>query len=901
MSKPTPEQQEFIDAIFGKVDYQYYEPQTSVLDQISFGIEKADTDIENLGIITRAATGMFPPDGVTDEEYDSLTFDQRRELLLLEREQKLAQKFPELYMQSMENGDSLATNFGEVFGTLATPTTLLPVGQSVKAAAAIGGGLGATYSLLDDVAKTGEVDLQKTGIYTGAGALIGGTVVGVASKLGKAKLDAQQQARSQLGNEIEQSVTKAVAEDVPPEQIPIVVAQETGVPVPSVRGHINSGSDKPVLIPRNKPEAINANETDKALNRAAGNTEAARGFWHGVDRVLGVTFTRMKKISEPIAFRVRKYEGDVQQMNGRLMTEVKPFMKMVKQMDNATRAQLNKHLMNSKPQLAIKVAQAAGYSQAPKIIGQVQKTLKELGTELKQQGYNLTDEQLSKFYFPRTIKDFNGLEAALSGQFKSVYERALQAKAKQLGISPDGLAKNVREEVFNNVSEGFTRKRTKSKLSSLEERTIKLVTDELEPFYENASESLMRHLLKSSAQIHKGKFFGRANRVIDDTGKALDIDKSVGELLGRDLANLDAAQKDALHSLLHSRFIIGEQNMGGSIRAIRNLGFASTLANPVSAMIQLGDMGVSAYANGMRNSIMAMIGATPKGFNRRLTWRDMGGDNIVAQEATNVGDTSNLLFKLFTLSGFRQIDNLGKNTAINASLTKGHKLAKKNPNKIRAKYQKGLGEAETQSLIDDLATGTMSERVKMYTLNELADIQPIFGSGVPQAYLDSPNGRILYMLKTWSLKQLDILRNDILIQARTNPAEALKNAIAFSLIVPVVGGTVEETRDFMLGRGFNPEDILTKNAPEQVLKLFGASEYVRDRYFSRGDYDEAVISTLAPPIPFLNSLGNGITNLATGNLEDATDEFIRDLPLVGRLYYNYFGGGLEKFQEWSDD
>lgn len=49
----------------------------------------------------------------------------------------------------------------------------------------------------------------------------------------------------------------------------------------------------------------------------------------------------------------------------------------------------------------------------------------------------------------------------------------------------------------------------------------------------------------------------------------------------------------------------------------------------------------------------------------------------------------------------------------------------------------------------------------MYLFNELAEIQPITLSEMPERYLKHPNGRIMYALKSFTLKQIDVLRKNI--------------------------------------------------------------------------------------------------------------------------------------------
>jgi hypothetical protein len=279
---------------------------------------------------------------------------------------------------------------------------------------------------------------------------------------------------------------------------------------------------------------------------------------------------------------------------------------------------------------------------------------------------------------------------------------------------------------------------------------------------------------------------------------------------------------------------------------------------------------------------------------------DFGLDDIIAEEFATTGATAKSLHKLFTFSGFRAVDKFGKNVVLNSALTKGRAMAKstKGISKLKDKYGKAFG-GEFVSLVDDLQKKKMSENVKIYLWNELADLQPISMSEVPQKYLDAPNGRLFYALKTYALKQLDILRRDVKQQwSKGNKKEAIRNAVAYSLIVPLSNATVEETKDFMLGREFKPEDI-SDNAISHMFKTFGASEYITNKYF--GDSKGAKIAsalgeTFAPPIQWMDSVGTDLWNIVDTDSE-LSSETLKELPLVGKMWYNFFGGGLERFHE----
>lgn len=87
----------------------------------------------------------------------------------------------------------------------------------------------------------------------------------------------------------------------------------------------------------------------------------------------------------------------------------------------------------------------------------------------------------------------------------------------------------------------------------------------------------------------------------------------------------------------------------------------------------------------------------------------------------------------------------------------------KNPKgvaKLKEKYGNMFDE-EFDLLISDLKSKQITERVKIMSFSDLADFQPIALSEMSPAYLNNPNARILYMLKSFTLKQWDVARREV--------------------------------------------------------------------------------------------------------------------------------------------
>ena len=116
----------------------------------------------------------------------------------------------------------------------------------------------------------------------------------------------------------------------------------------------------------------------------------------------------------------------------------------------------------------------------------------------------------------------------------------------------------------------------------------------------------------------------------------------------------------------------------------------------------------------------------------------------------------------FKWSGFRAVDRLGKETLINRAFTNHVKAIKteKGLAEFRKKWTPSFGD-DMPDLIEALKKGDMeSNDVKLLLWHELSDMQPVSLSEMPLKYLQNPNGRTFYMLKTFTLKQFDVMRRD---------------------------------------------------------------------------------------------------------------------------------------------
>ena len=277
---------------------------------------------------------------------------------------------------------------------------------------------------------------------------------------------------------------------------------------------------------------------------------------------------------------------------------------------------------------------------------------------------------------------------------------------------------------------------------------------------------------------------------------------------------------------------------------------------------------------------------------------------------SSTGKTQRLLYGLFKWSGFSRLDRLGKETIVNAGFRKNMKMVStpKGEAEFRRKWGRYYGD-EINDIVEEfkilnarkmnssVKPSDVPDIVKAHMFAELADVQPIGRSNIPQAYLDSPNiGRTLYMLKTWTLKQYDIMRTRIVHEwKRGNKVQAAKYATAYALTLSLANGGVNMIRNMMQGRDVRPED-LPNEMMMGLLGVFGFNKYGWDRYLSQGDIGGFLISQATPPTNIPEEIGKAASDAIEGDLKSFA-EYARPLPILGPVIYGWFGGGGEKWNE----
>lgn len=842
--------------------------------------------------------GYKSPTELYGEDFMDLSVDERRVRMNQVKAEYNAAKYP--VITEMKRAGEYKAGAGGLAGsivkTLADPTTLIPVGQTIKAGTIIGGSIGAAYSIAEDlVADEGEIDPKKAATY---GALAG---VGTAAFMGvmkvggnamKARKEAQQvKAADARVGEINLATAKAVANDIPEEQIPAFVRAETGLDAEDVTELLMTANVR-LEMPKDKAAARLVTELEEM------STTTDRGqFAAFFDDILGSVSTRTKELSAPVMNKLRKLDFDTSVQTHRYIERTENFRKAYMKVPRADRGKLALALDNSDTAAAKSILIKHNGEEGLKAFNDVRSVLDDLHKGLDDAGLKLNKLEN---YFPRNVKNPDKFIKSLGGNLRGKIEKQLYDKARSLKLAGiHQLEPEIKATVINQVIRGVGGKGGKAGYQ--QERTINQVTEDMLKYYDSPINALDNYVRRTVADIEKRKFLGRDNVVSKGEKWKIDIDDSVGAFIAKEINTGNASYKvaDELADIVALRIGQGEKQPHWFIRKLRDIGYATTLANPVSASIQFGDLGAAAYQNKVRNTAVGML----KG-DKRVSMKELGLDDLISSELNAAMDTSRFLGNALKYSGFRAADRIGKNAVLRGAYVKATNMAKtkEGVRELAKKYRKQFGTEEFNKLIDELNADQVTDRVKFYLWNELADVQPISLAEMPKKYLAAPNGRILYALKSFTIKQLDMVRRGVYQELRAgNKKQAAKNAVAFATLVGGTNSIVEGLKDVALGRKDMDAFIeeVDDGIVEHIARTMFFDRYNREKFGEQGNLTGGIVNLLAPPMSYINAPIQDAMALASedGLPENRPVPFgrtISQVPLFGRVFDNFFNGGLER-------
>lgn len=496
-------------------------------------------------------------------------------------------------------------------------------------------------------------------------------------------------------------------------------------------------------------------------------------------------------------------------------------------------------------------------------------------------------------YFPRKVKRDKVIDY-LNAIRKTELWTEVQLAMKD--IDPNGaFTPEEQSEFVNNYLRGFNSSRINlARPSYTKERRVDYVTPEFNQYYEDSMPTLINYVTNFRAVIEAKKLFGKSEQDTEEN-----IGSYVLNMIEQGIVKKE--QEDEIKTLL--RAVVVPTGTTGAIGWSKNVAYVYVMGNPISAITQIQDLAFSLHKNGYYRTVKSL--AKSLSGNQAIKKEDIGIDNIL-QEFEDETRASKFVRATFKAVGLNFMDNVGKEVYLDASLARLQAQARKNSPQFQQFLTDIFGD-EAAAAKADLLAGTMSENVKYMLFSEISDVQPISLAEMPVGYLRGGNGRVFYMLKTYTIKQLDIYRREIFANLVSGEADkmalGLRNLVGLGISLMLMGMSSDALKDLILGRDIEIDDLVTDN----LLKLMGFTKYQIYKAKAEG-VGAAILRTLfMPPVFALpDDLIKDIGEIAIGKTDKRSDppkktskplkdsEVIGHTPFVGKLYYWWWGGGRAK-------
>ena len=598
--------------------------------------------------------------------------------------------------------------------------------------------------------------------------------------------------------------------------------------------------------------------------------EIKEGVKLGLDRYLGILSTRLKNVNPELKGGLRKFEFKLRQGTLRDTRKATDLLESTKKFSRDDYIDFDLARKNGDEEKIKELVKKYGiqkeYKQTRDLLDDVYKRAEDVGYDI---GY-------LKNYHPRIIKDQKGfINHFKNSKDWGAITQAISAKENALGRY---LTEPEKAQMINTLIRGYQlNKISLSETGNMKSRVIDLVDSDINKFYMDSNAALVRYIEQANEAIAARKFFGKTK-----VGNGTDINDNIGSYILRlmEEGKINPEQEALVAEMLRARF--NQVGTRGVVSLYKNLSYVDTMGSPTSAITQIGDLAWALYKSGIPNTVKSFYKSVRgKSIIKRA---DIGIDNIAA-EFSDASKSSELVSKVFKLTGLEKIDAIGKETLINSVISKYQNWARIGDKRLQPVLKKIFGK-NTDDVVMALKRGDITEDVKLVAFNELADMQPILLSEMPEKYLTGGNGRIFYMLKTFTLKQFDIYRNEI-FQNIAKPGtrlQGLKNLVGLLSFFVIMNATADEIKDFMLNRKTSLKDRTVDN----VLRAVGFSKYLTWKARTEG-VGSALVRQILPPFKFIDSVSKDILN----GIENGS-EITQSVPLAGKLYYWWFGKGKYK-------
>ena len=496
------------------------------------------------------------------------------------------------------------------------------------------------------------------------------------------------------------------------------------------------------------------------------------------------------------------------------------------------------------------------------------------------------DKNFIENYFPRSVQDLDGLKASY-GQKTGMVDQEIRRYEKMTGQS---LSDTERQMMYEKLARSKLYRSGINAPNNMQERITDFIQEPQMQYYADPEVALDSYIDKMVNSIETKKLIG--DSASGKTQGAEPVAGRLGEVMDKMASEgrLRDDQIDVIRGAVSARF--GQHGAQyGFVKGAKNMGYLATMGNVGSTITQLGDFMFSMVQNGLIPTVEATLG------KKNITIEDLGiaKDMVEIDSKQGAGMFSNSVNTVFKWTGLTAMDRLAKNTNINAAhkvLTKGAK-AGQNTNsykKTLARLKRIQGN-DAYATIADLQSGKKSDLVIEALYNNLADVAPISLTEMPEAYAGNPNLRIMYSLKSYTIKQFNFVRERVFTKiyvglAQKNPqmiGEGMTDMMKILAFSTLANGSSDILKAIVFNREIDENEMFWNT----FLRLFGVTKYTTVQIRKEG-LGDAMLKTIAPPqFGMMSDVFKDVSEMSRLQ-EMKSTKFV---PFVGKLYYWREGRG----------
>ena len=808
--------------------------------------------------------------GIDEDQWDALSTDERAKMITQKSNTEVADHW-------QADPDSTGWMLGQIGGMLVDPTTAVPImGTTRLARTASGAAIGASDVAAYEKVHEGQVSPE--------GLALGAVLGGAAGNLFRGKTINSKVADEQI------DMFNKIFPHQRSQTDDIVLAWRRTVDQMGLNDdlmkRIVAESDKSkmmTLVTKSKAQKMVQEELEGLSKKGGAPIPKA------VDKVIQPIAERFKKINPRIWLKLEDQQRKSMELAHQTMTMADPFLRKVEKLKyfNPTgfRA-VNKAMFQGSDDIEKIVLEHLGDSALADL---------HLYRSAMDNIYNLSKSVNPKLgyienYFPRWVDDIDALKKHLKQDDIDRIQQIIADKADKLKRGSAGLTREETNDIYNKYLQGFyDSSDVYAKPGGTKTRGIRDLPDELiEKAYAKPAAAAHSYIKQMATDIYRKKMFQPYMAGVKDPDNLTD---SIGAIAAKFGNTADDAEE--LKHLLDLLYVQGTRAPSKGVQWFKDMGYTTMLGNPLAALTQIGDIFLAAGKIGTMNT---MDGLAKTLTGRGLSPKEFGLMDNVIEELVSTGLSKKILDRSLSIGGFKAVDRVGKATLMNGALKKFYRdvHTKEGLQALRKKWGTAFGK-DWPEIERQLANKELNSNIKTMVFSELADIQPITLLEMPEMYLKHPNGRLAYMLRTFSMKWLNLLRRDMVDKfAQGERKQALINGGILIGALNLGGITADTLKDAVLNRNQDIEATVMDNVIKSSV-LF--NRYTLEKMGSSHDPVTTMVGGFIPPVSWMDPMARAVMEFArTGEIRrESKADVLKTFPVIGQVFDNYFLGGLEEY------